>query len=140
MLKNKLPTVSVDKTDLCSNFDKQFQFHSHDDKIQLQAELYAQCQAHNVECYLGHSIPFVGKPDAILEAMGRHYLIECGVKQTSDKRAVTQLNRYIRLGYPIFILYSVEHISKLLHALMTDIKFCNEIYIYDEDYQDFVVT
>lgn len=140
MVNFKLSTVSGDKTKTCSNFDNSLKYHSHDERIQLQAELYHQAKILNVECYLGQSIVFVGKPDAILRVMGKHYLVECGIKNIGDKRAVNQLCKYISLGCPIFIIYSVEQIAKLLHDLMNDIKFGNEIYVYDEDYQDFVFT
>lgn len=140
MVNFELSTISGDKDEMCSDFDNSLKFHSHDTKIQLQAELYHQCKLSRVDCYVGHSIVFVGKPDAILKVMGKHYLVEFIVKPGNDKKAVNQLSRYVRLGCPIFLIYNVEQISKLLHVLLNDIKFGNEIYVYDEDYQDFVFT
>lgn len=138
MTNFKLSTVSVDKNESCSFFDKQLSFHSHDVRIQILAELYHQSKLLNIECHLGQSIAFVGRPDAILKVLGKCYLIDCCLKLTSDRKAVNQLTKFLRLGHPIFILYTVEHIPKLLHSLLSDIKFGNETHVFDEDYQDFI--
>ena len=84
MVNFKLSTETGDKIKSCSNFDNSLKYHSHDERIQLQAELYHQAKILNVECHLGQSIVFVGKPDAILKVMGKHYLVECGIKNIGE--------------------------------------------------------
>jgi hypothetical protein len=135
---NKLSPISVDKMNPCSNYTQELNFHDHDEKIKIQAELYHQSKINGIECSLGQSIPFVGKPDAIIKALGKHYLVDIVVNSIGDKRSVSKLNRYLRLNCPIFMLVSADHIPYLVDALLNDLRFVNAIYLFDEDVKQFL--
>lgn len=104
----------------------------------LQAELYHQCRLRNIDCEIEAYVALIGRLDALISFAGRKYCVEC---KNIDKDKINfntrQFNRYKKLKLPIIIITSREDIEALMLAIMSDIKFCEEIYLYSSNLKYF---
>ena len=122
---------------------KKHNFRFYKNEAYLQGEIYHLCKLANIPCYLEvclkiNSLKNV-RLDAVIDFYETQFVIEC--KYSDEKidfeKYLPQLKTYLRLGHPVFLITNLHEVKELIHFVLADFKFENEIYVYSQNFKIF---